>query len=123
MHNFHYYTLQFKATIAALHQSIAASTSVPIAEQRLIFKGKVLSDDQRKIRDCGLSNDIVIHLVRRTVPQIPSPRVNNVANEEVGGAADQSGSTEHISRTISHIIGQVPFERNGIFADPNQTMV
>ncbi|KAL2650696.1 hypothetical protein R1flu_018824 [Riccia fluitans] len=51
-------------TIESVHQQILLKTGLPVSEQRLIFRGRQLQQDQT-VDDCGLANDATLFLVAR----------------------------------------------------------
>ncbi|BBM97696.1 hypothetical protein MPTK1_1g07640 [Marchantia polymorpha subsp. ruderalis] len=51
-------------TVESVHQQIHSKTGLPVSEQRLIFRGRQLQQDQT-LEDCHLANDATMFLVAR----------------------------------------------------------
>ncbi len=51
-------------SIFELKETLAKLTKIPVKNQRLIYQGKVLKDND-KIKDYKIYNDYVIHLVKQ----------------------------------------------------------
>ncbi|GIM15573.1 hypothetical protein Vretimale_18334 [Volvox reticuliferus] len=52
------------ASVAEVKEVIAQTNGMASGEQRLIFKGQILKDDERTIDSYGIVNESVLHLVR-----------------------------------------------------------
>lgn len=70
------------STILQLKQLIASSSesgNCEVARQRIIYKGRILSDNSKSLREYGLTeSDQTIHLVKGSVPaSTPSPNVTS----------------------------------------------
>lgn len=61
--------------VSDLKQLILDSTSIDIARQRLIFRGRVLQNDLR-LNDYSINRGHVLHMVARPIG------INNVGDEE-----------------------------------------
>ncbi|CAM0870500.1 unnamed protein product [Alopecurus aequalis] len=59
------------ATVGAFKAIVAASCDVPAAQQRLIYKGRILKDDQT-LASYGVETDHTIHMVRGAAPPATS---------------------------------------------------
>ncbi|KAL6642758.1 hypothetical protein ACP70R_020939 [Stipagrostis hirtigluma subsp. patula] len=55
------------ATVGAFKEVVAGSSDVPAPQQRLIYKGRILKDEQT-LESYGVETDHTIHLVRGTAP-------------------------------------------------------
>ena len=64
--NFHV-EIEKDATIKALKDACVAESTIPAAEQRLIFKGKILKDEQTLV-DYKIENEVTVHLVKSAKP-------------------------------------------------------
>ena len=53
-------------TVLSLKQQIESKCSVPVSQQKLIFRGRVLSDNAT-LRMCNISNHCVLVLVKHSV--------------------------------------------------------
>ena len=86
----------------------------------MIFRGKILLDDERSLRSFGLEDGFAVHLVTRP-PE--NERQNQATNNEPGSPYPTNGRTE--ARIISHnlIVGNVPFERTYLFSEPDNILV
>ncbi|CAD5170504.1 unnamed protein product [Musa acuminata subsp. malaccensis] len=75
------------STVGAFKAVVAGSSDVPAEQQRLIYKGRILKDDQTLV-SYGVESDHTIHLVRAAAPSATS------ANTAVGnqGASVTSNS-------------------------------
>ena len=82
-------------TVADFKKAVAEKCGIPAEEQRLIFKGQLLKDDNT-LESYGPSNGVVIHMVRgRSVQsQAPAPEATPTpttepARQEAPAAANQ----------------------------------
>merc|ERR1719297_431642 len=75
-------TISLSSTILQVKQCIAqeeAADRCPVERQRLIFKGRILSDDTRTLSDYGVTEDNkTLHLVKGSAPK------NNVSGGQGG---------------------------------------
>ncbi|KAJ1722303.1 hypothetical protein LPJ53_003253 [Coemansia erecta] len=86
-------------TVGAFRIKLAASSQVEPRKQRLIFSGRVLTSDNAKLSDIGLSNGSALHMVTR--PQ---------ASAAASGSAPTSEPASHSSRQDrAQAAGQSPF--------------
>jgi hypothetical protein len=101
---------------------------IPSDHQRLIFRGKVLEDNARKLHDCGIEDDMAIHVVERQ----PQQRMQSQSQQSGPSEGEQqgqgnvpagSGSDRQYSVTQSLIIGEMPIERTALFQEPNNALV
>ncbi|XP_051183458.1 ubiquitin domain-containing protein DSK2a [Lolium perenne] len=60
------------ATVGAFKAVVAESCDVPAPQQRLIYKGRILKDDQT-LASYGVETDHTIHMVRGAAPPATSP--------------------------------------------------
>jgi Ubiquitin family len=69
------------STVADLKMAGARHHSVSANQQRLIFQGKLLSDENATVQQCGIHHGSIVHL-------FPKPRVvvTNSSNSNSGGA-------------------------------------
>mmetsp|Transcript_45787 Transcript_45787/g.139090 ORF Transcript_45787/g.139090 Transcript_45787/m.139090 type:complete len:634 (-) Transcript_45787:399-2300(-) len=78
--------LQVKRLISAE----SASGNCEVGRQRLIYKGRILSDDERTLSDYGVVGDNqTLHLVKGSAP--------SGANNNAGGAAAQTSQTSPVA--------------------------
>lgn len=103
-------------------------TSIPKDRQRLIFRGRPLTDESRSLSSYGVHDDYAIHLVDK--PQ-PLPQAAGPSGGASGsGAARPRGGAERARRpermrvrNSNLIVGNIPVERNQLFSDPLIAMV
>lgn len=60
------------STVADLQAQLAAEHNVPVASQRLIFKGKVLSKSDKTLADYGMEDGDCLHLIVKTETAAPA---------------------------------------------------
>jgi len=79
-------------TIEEMKQICQESSSIPAAEQRLIFKGKILKDDQ-KLVDYKIEDGMTVHLVKSAKPPSSQGASSNVAapTQNVGNPGAPAG--------------------------------
>lgn len=73
--------ISLSSTVDSFKQLIANQCDVPSDQQRLIYKGRILKDDQT-LQSYGLEADHAVHLVRGFAPSAP---VNATAATNTGG--------------------------------------
>ncbi|KAI8060145.1 ubiquitin-related domain-containing protein [Gongronella butleri] len=64
--------LSADATILDLKQRIYQQQMIPVKQQRLLMKGKVLSDD-KSLADYKMTNDTTLHLMVKAAPAAAAP--------------------------------------------------
>ncbi|XP_010918242.1 ubiquitin domain-containing protein DSK2b isoform X2 [Elaeis guineensis] len=85
------------STVEAFKAVVAGSCDVPAEQQRLIYKGRILKDDQT-LASYGLESDHTIHLVRGAAPSSANAPASNLGasrtpNEGSGLAGAASGGS------------------------------
>ncbi|KAL3505459.1 hypothetical protein ACH5RR_035300 [Cinchona calisaya] len=84
--------------VSAFKEKIASRIGVPVEQQRLIFRGRVLKDDHL-LSEYYVENGHTLHLVERqpTQPQPSASSNNGTAGQEagVGGARNRVGQISH----------------------------
>ena len=60
------------STVAELQAQLAAEHGVPVASQRLIFKGKVLSSRDKTLAEYGMEDGDCLHLIVKTETAAPA---------------------------------------------------
>ncbi|CAN7091232.1 unnamed protein product [Brassica rapa subsp. narinosa] len=112
-------TYTFKADknemVSVFKEKIASETGVPVAQQRLIFRGRVLKDDH-PLSEYHLENGHTLHLIVRQQPaeSMPSsgmPSEGAAANDGNGTNGGQPRGRGHISHSV--VLGS--------FNSPDQT--
>ncbi|XP_078155562.1 ubiquitin domain-containing protein DSK2b-like isoform X2 [Carex rostrata] len=79
------------ATVRVFKTTVATSCDVPAEQQRLIYKGRILKDEQT-LSSYGVEADHTIHLVRAS-PPMNSPNTTTTANQGAATQAPNSGSS------------------------------
>ncbi|XP_043707931.1 ubiquitin domain-containing protein DSK2a-like [Telopea speciosissima] len=82
-----------ESTVGTFKTVLAQNCDIPAEQQRLIFKGRILKDDQT-LESYGLQEDQTVHLVRGFAP--PSS-TNTTATANVGGG---SNTTPGVGRGV-----------------------
>ncbi|THU65738.1 hypothetical protein C4D60_Mb05t06800 [Musa balbisiana] len=77
------------STVGAFKAVVAGSSDVPAEQQRLIYKGRILKDDQTLV-SYGVESDHTIHLVRAAAPSATS--ANTAAGNQGASATSNSNS-------------------------------
>ncbi|XP_064953880.1 ubiquitin domain-containing protein DSK2a-like isoform X1 [Musa acuminata AAA Group] len=67
------------STVAALKAALVEKCNIPVEQQRLIYKGRILKDEQT-LESYGLESDHTIHLVRGSIPPAASADVTVASN-------------------------------------------
>ncbi|KAL6531926.1 Ubiquitin domain-containing protein DSK2b [Orobanche minor] len=85
------------STVAEFKVLLAQHSDVPAGQQRLIYKGRILKDDQTLI-SYGLQADHTVHMVRGFAPAVTTPSAvpASAANTQSVPAATQVGSTNTV---------------------------
>ncbi|KAG8497664.1 hypothetical protein CXB51_008819 [Gossypium anomalum] len=78
------------STVDSFKALLARNCGVPADQQRLIYKGRILKDDQT-LRSYGLEADHTVHLVRSVAPTAPPPTTN--AAGSIGSGALNTSQT------------------------------
>lgn len=101
-------------TVSVFKEKIAGETGVPVAQQRLIFRGRVLKDDH-PLSEYHLENGHTLHLIVRqpagSVPSSGTPSEGATANDGNGTNGGPSRGRGHISHSV--VLGS--------FNSPDQT--
>ncbi|PKA47814.1 Polyubiquitin [Apostasia shenzhenica] len=86
------------ATIGAFKNLLADNCDVPAQHQRLIYKGRILKDEQT-LESYGLESGHTIHLVRGAAPSVASnntPNLGASATNETASAGRGVGSNDGV---------------------------
>uniref|UniRef100_A0A7N0VHK8 Ubiquitin-like domain-containing protein n=1 Tax=Kalanchoe fedtschenkoi TaxID=63787 RepID=A0A7N0VHK8_KALFE len=84
-----------ESTVADFKELVAQNCDVPAPQQRLIYKGRILKDDQT-LHSYGLQAEHTVHMVRGFAPSgstSTTPTVNAPAGGNVNSAATAPGAT------------------------------
>ncbi|CAN1134755.1 Ubiquitin domain-containing protein DSK2b [Linum perenne] len=88
-----------ESTVQAFKALLAQNCDVPAEQQRLIYKGRILKDDQTLV-SYGLQADHTVHMVRGFAPaastpgSAPAPAANPASQNAAPGVTRGVGSTE-----------------------------
>ncbi|XP_068465769.1 ubiquitin domain-containing protein DSK2b-like isoform X8 [Phaseolus vulgaris] len=84
--------------VSSFKDLVARNCDMPVEQQRLIYKGRILKDDQT-LRSYGLEADHTVHLVSGSAPTNPtggtstsSTDTNTTTNNARGAGANEGGS-------------------------------
>ncbi|XP_042062960.1 ubiquitin-like domain-containing protein CIP73 [Salvia splendens] len=89
--------------VSAFKEKIAIQSGVPVGQQRLIFRGKVLRDDHR-LSEYNVENGDTLHLVeRQPQPSTGSSSGEATSNNGVRGQ-DSAGGSHHRIGPVAHSI-------------------
>mmetsp|Transcript_16618 Transcript_16618/g.24603 ORF Transcript_16618/g.24603 Transcript_16618/m.24603 type:complete len:482 (-) Transcript_16618:144-1589(-) len=92
--------LDVSLTVLVFKNSIADQAQVPADAQRLIYKGRILKDDQT-LESYGVENDTTIHLVRSTKPTATTtPSTATAASTASSQAQSSTPSTNTPSMNL-----------------------
>ncbi|CAM0141279.1 hypothetical protein VKS41_004018 [Umbelopsis sp. WA50703] len=107
---FEIFNLQPTDTIATLKDRISQQRSIPIKQQRLLVKGKVLNDT-KSLAEYTISNDTVVHLMVKSSPatpaktaDIPSPVEPSVGSHGVSKEAESTLQTPELWRNLNNVL-------------------
>lgn len=90
-------------SVAAFKEKIATQSGVPVGQQRLIFRGKVLKDDH-VISEYNVENEDTLHLVeRQPQPSTGSSSGETTSSNDIRGQDAAGGLLHHIG-PIAHSI-------------------
>ncbi|EOA12877.1 hypothetical protein CARUB_v10025849mg, partial [Capsella rubella] len=99
------YTFQVdkNETVSVFKEKIASETGVPVGQQRLIFRGRVLKDDH-PLSEYHLENGHTLHLVVRqpaeSVPSSGTPSEGAAPNDGNSTNGGQSRNGRHVSHSV-----------------------
>ncbi|XP_077220502.1 ubiquitin domain-containing protein DSK2a-like isoform X2 [Tasmannia lanceolata] len=89
------------STVGDFKILLVGNCEVPAEQQRLIYKGRILKDDQ-SLESYGLQSDHTVHLVRGVAPS-PLPNTANAAN--VGGPNSTPGVASGVGSNDGGTLG------------------
>ncbi|KAG7584103.1 Ubiquitin-like domain superfamily [Arabidopsis suecica] len=88
-------TTSLDSTVESFKELIAQNSDVPANQQRLIYKGRILKDDQTLL-SYGLQADHTVHMVRGFVPSSPSAPAANAGNQTTAPQAVGSNDSSNL---------------------------
>ncbi|KAF6172544.1 hypothetical protein GIB67_007057 [Kingdonia uniflora] len=93
--------------VSQFKEKIASSTGIPVGQQRLIFRGRVLKDDHL-LSEYHVEDGITLHLVERHPVQPQSSTGTNsggtTANNDDRGNDSSTGAPRGMARQVSHSV-------------------
>ncbi|CAO2200508.1 unnamed protein product [Urochloa humidicola] len=99
--------------VSVLKEKIVEATGVPLDQQRLIFRGRVLKDDHL-LSEYHLEDGFTLHLVARRAAEgqnsSGAPEGNTHANVNVAG---NGGLMDDISRSVRDLLGSLGVAMSG----------
>ncbi|XP_022727357.1 ubiquitin domain-containing protein DSK2a-like isoform X2 [Durio zibethinus] len=107
-----------ESTVGSFKAVLAQNCDVPATQQRLIYKGRILKDDQT-LQSYGLQADHTVHMVRGFAPSSPTPppaASTNVATPNTSpGVTRGVGSNDGAGLGASLFAGLNPLGGSGGF--------
>ena len=96
---------------------------MPLAKQRLIYKGRVLKEDA-KVSEVILTNDETIHLMELpdTLPPTQNAPPSEIPNRNIPGAAGNPPNLGNIMNMVSNMLQQ-PGMAQGMFQIGSQVFI
>ncbi|PIA39642.1 hypothetical protein AQUCO_02600238v1 [Aquilegia coerulea] len=96
-------------SVPSLKEKVASASGVPVEQQRLIFRGKVLKDDQL-LSEYHVEDGDTLHLVVRQLVQSQTPSVTNsgesgVTTDNRGNDASTGTSRNRVGISHSVVLG------------------
>lgn len=88
--------IELDASVASFKDVLAQKCHIPSDQQRLIYKGRILKDDQT-LQSYGLEADHTVHLVRGFAPSAPPAPANGVGGTNPGGPNTTQGNTRSVA--------------------------
>ncbi|KAH6767288.1 ubiquitin family protein [Perilla frutescens var. hirtella] len=79
-------TTSLKSTVSEFKGLLAQNCDVPAEQQRLIYKGRILKDDQT-LASYGLQTDHTVHMVRGSAPATTPPSTAPASAGNIDGVA------------------------------------
>ncbi|XP_019173661.1 PREDICTED: large proline-rich protein BAG6-like isoform X3 [Ipomoea nil] len=99
----HVFHVDKNIQVSALKEKVAAQTGVPVVQQRLIFRGKVLKDGHL-LSEYHLENGDALHLVRELSQQQSSSGSNTTEATAPNGQDPTTGASRSRIGQISHSV-------------------
>ncbi|KXG25467.1 large proline-rich protein BAG6 isoform X2 [Sorghum bicolor] len=109
----HKLRVEKNAPVSVLKEKVVEATGVPLDQQRLIFRGRVLKDDHL-LSEYHLEDGYTLHLVARRAAEgqnsSGAPEGNTHANVNVTG---NEGLLDDISRSVRDLLGSLGVAMSG----------
>ena len=104
------------ATLAELKEKINQILNAPLANQRLIYQGKILQNNAEKIKHYKIGNESVLHLVMRKVTLSDDTNQNNNTNNNINNINhiqnNEENNSEHSAGTNNTGLGFIRLNHN-----------
>ena len=104
------------ATLAELKEKINQLLNAPLANQRLIYQGKILQNNTEKIKHYKITNESVLHLVMRKVTLSDDTNQNNNINNNINNINhiqnNEENNSEHSAGTNNTGLGFIRLNHN-----------
>ena len=104
------------ATLAELKEKINQLLNAPLANQRLIYQGKILQNNTEKIKHYKIANESVLHLVMRKVTLSDDTNQNNNTNNNINNInhiqSNEENNSEHSAGTNNTGLGFIRLNHN-----------
>ena len=105
------------ATLVELKEKINQLLNAPLANQRLIYQGKILQNNAEKLKHYKIGNESVIHLVMRKVTLSDDTNQNTNTNNNINNMnhiQNDENNSEHSSGTNNTGLGFIRLNHNNI---------
>ena len=103
------------STLIELKEKINQLLNAPLANQRLIYQGKILQNNAEKLKHYKIGNESVIHLVMRKVTLSDDMNQNNNTRENgnnLNHIQNEENNSEHSSGTNNTGLGFIRLNHN-----------
>ena len=106
------------ATLTELKEKINQLLNVPLANQRLLYQGKILQNNSEKIKHYKIANESVVHLVVRKVTLSDDTNQNNNINNNINNInninhiQNEENNSEHSAGTNNTGMGFIRLNHN-----------
>ncbi|XWS33946.1 hypothetical protein CRYUN_Cryun22dG0126500 [Craigia yunnanensis] len=84
--------INMDSSVDSFKAVLARKCDIPVDQQRLIYKGRILKDDQT-LKSYGLEADHTVHLVRGFAPPAPAPITTTNAAGSISSGASNTAQT------------------------------
>ncbi|KAK3122315.1 hypothetical protein QOZ80_8BG0667960 [Eleusine coracana subsp. coracana] len=109
----HKLRVQKNVPVSVLKEKIVEATGVPLDQQRLIFRGRVLKDDHL-LSEYHLEDGFTLHLVaRRAADAQPSSGASEGNTHPNVNVAGNGGLLDDISRSVQNLLGSLGVAMSG----------
>ena len=103
------------STLLELKEKINQLLNVPLANQRLIYQGKILQNNAEKIKHYKIANESVIHLVMRKITFSDEGNQNNNTNNNINNInhiQNKENNSDHSAGTNNTGLGFIRLNHN-----------